>query len=90
IIPNAAVLIAGGPNQDNGRKFIDYLLTSEVEQALAESEAAQMPLRPDVPVPQNFKRVDEIMAMDVDYAKLGEILEDLAPGFLKQWVDQNQ
>ncbi len=36
------------------------------------------------------KTLDEIKAMQVDYAKLGEILEDLAPGYLKQWVDQNQ
>ncbi len=89
IIPNAAVLIADCPNLDNGRAFIDYLLTPEVEQALAESEAVQMPLRPGVSVPDDLTRVEDIKAMQVDYAKLGDILEDLAPGFLKSWVDQN-
>src|SRR5262245_4931924 len=49
IIPNCAVRIAGGPNADAGRQFIDYLLRPETEQALAASEAAQMPLRPGVP-----------------------------------------
>jgi ABC-type Fe3+ transport system substrate-binding protein len=27
IVPNAAVLIANGPNSANGRKFIEYLMT---------------------------------------------------------------
>src|SRR5437773_8589620 len=36
IVPNCAVLIAGAPNLQNGKRFIDYLLTPEVEQALAQ------------------------------------------------------
>ena len=89
IVPNAAVLIARGPNAENGRKFIDYLLTAEVEKALAES-AAQMPLRSGVPVPSNVKRVDEIKTMTVDYAKLGVRLDELSRGFLKAWVDKQK
>lgn len=87
IVPNAAVLIAHGPNPENGRKFMDYLLSAEVEQALAESEAAQMPLRPGVPVPQGVKRVNEIKAMSVDYGKLAARLEELSKGWLKAWAD---
>ena len=86
IVPNAAVLIANGPNPENGKKFIEYLATAAVEQALAESEAAQMPLRPGVPVPPGVKRVEEIKAMAVDYEKLGARLEDLAAGFLRTWA----
>lgn len=86
IVPNAAVLIANGPNPKNAKKFIDYLMTTEVEKALAESEAAQMPLRPGVPLPANVKRVDEIKAMPVDYEKLGARLEELSRGFLKDWA----
>ena len=89
IVPNAAVIIANGPNPENGRKFINYLLTAEVEQALAESEAAQMPLRPGVPVPPGVKRENEIKAMAVDYEKLGARLEGLANGFLRDWVSRN-
>lgn len=86
IVPNAAVLIAIGPNPENGQKFIDYLLTAEVEKALAESEAAQMPLRPGVPVPSGVKRVEEIKTMTVDYEKLGARLEQLTAGFLRTWA----
>lgn len=85
IVPNAAVLVANGPNPENGKKFIDYLLSAAVEQSLAQSEAAQMPLRPGVPVPSGVRSVEEIKAMPVDYEKLGARLEELAAGFLRTW-----
>lgn len=86
IVPNAAVLIANAPHTDNGKKFMDYLLTAEVEKALAESEAAQMPLRHGVSVPPSVKRVEEIKIMSVDYEKLGTRLDELSRGFLKEWA----
>lgn len=88
IVPNAAVLIANAPHADNGRKFIDYLLSAEAEQALAAGEGAQMPLRPGVPVPANVKRVEEVKTMSVDYEKLAGRLEELSRGFLKEWADK--
>ncbi len=88
IVPNAAVLIANGPSPENGKKFIDYLLTPEVEKALAESEAAQMPLRPSVTVPPSVMRVSDIKAMSVDYARLATRLEALSKGWLKEWAAQ--
>jgi len=92
VVPNAVVLIAGGPNGENGKKFIDYLLRPETEAALARSEAAQMPLRSDVPLPETFpfRPVTEIKAMAVDYSALAGKLETLSQGFLKEWVDRNQ
>jgi len=85
VMPNAAVLIQGAPHDANGRRFIDFLLSSHVEEQLATS-AAQMPLRSGVPVPAGVKRVGEIKAMNVDYEKLGERMEKLVVGFLKDWV----
>jgi iron(III) transport system substrate-binding protein len=92
VMPNAVVLIAGGPNGENGKKLIDYLLRAETEAALARSEAAQMPLRSDVQLPRGFpfKPVAQLNAMSVDYGTLGDRLEAISGGFLKQWVDENQ
>ena len=84
IIPNAAVLIRNGPNADAGKRFIDYLLRPETEQALAESEAAQMPVRSGINVPEHVRPLDEITHMQVDYGKLAELLEQLSLGFLKE------
>lgn len=89
VIPNSVVLISGGPNPDGGRKFIDYLLLPKTEQALAESEAAQMPVRPGVPVPGGMTPLEQLKPMPVDYAILGSLLEQLAAGYLKDWVDRN-
>jgi len=92
IVPNAAVLIARGPNTENGKKFIDYLLRGETEATLARSEAAQMPLRSDVELPDGFpfKSISQLKAMSVDYGALADKLEEISGGFLKQWVDENQ
>jgi iron(III) transport system substrate-binding protein len=92
VIPNAVLLVAGGPNSENGKKFIDYLLRAETEAALARSEAAQMPLRSDVELPDEFpfKSVAQLEPMSVDYGTLADTLEKLSAGFLKQWVDENQ
>lgn len=89
IIPNAAVLIRGGPNPGAGRQFIDYLLRPETEQALAESGAAQMPLRKGVPLPAHVRPLDEITPMQVDYGELAGLLEKLSAGFLKEWSERN-
>jgi len=86
IIPNAAVLIAGAPHAVQGKRFIDYLLSPETEQALAESDAAQMPVRPGVPVPEGMVRLEQITPMRVDYMTLASKLDELNNGFLKEWV----
>jgi iron(III) transport system substrate-binding protein len=92
VMPNAVVLIEGGPHSANGKKFIDYLLRAETEAALARSEAAQMPLRSVVELPDGFpfKSVAELKAMSVDYSTLADKLEEISGSFLKPWVDENQ
>jgi iron(III) transport system substrate-binding protein len=86
IVPNCAVLIANGPNPDIGRRFIDYLLQPETEKALAESEAAQIPLRPGISVPEVVPSIERLKPMAVNYASLAGLLETLSKGYLKQWV----
>ncbi len=89
IVPNAAVLIRGAPNPERGRQLIDYLLRPATEQALAESEAAQMPLRAGVKTPSHIRPLEGITPMKVDYGKLADLLEELSAGFLKEWVEKN-
>jgi iron(III) transport system substrate-binding protein len=91
LVPNCVLLVAGGPSPDNGKRFIDYLLQAKTETALARSEAAQIPLRSDVALPDAFPfpPVSALKAMPVDYATLGGKLEELSRGYLKDWVDRN-
>ncbi len=65
------------------------MLTPEVEQALAESEAAQIPVRPGVRVPDGVRSLESITPMRVDYMELAPILERISRSYLKEWVDRN-
>ncbi|MBI1866806.1 MAG: extracellular solute-binding protein [Methylocystis sp.] len=84
IVPNAAVLIAGSPHQDAGKKLIDYLLSKETERKLAFSDAAQIPLHPGVATPPGLQPIDKIKAMQVDYAAIAAKLQAIQ-SFLKSW-----
>jgi iron(III) transport system substrate-binding protein len=85
IVPNAAVLIAGSPHQEAGKKLIDYLLSSETERKLALSDAAQIPLHPGVAAPSQLKPIASIKVMKVDYAAIAAKLQAIQP-FLKSWA----
>jgi iron(III) transport system substrate-binding protein len=85
VIPNAAALIRGGPNPDNGKKLIEYLVSKETERKLAFADCAQIPLHPGVATPKEIKPIEQIKTMKVDYAKLGAKLQAIQP-ILKEWV----
>ncbi len=45
-LPNTLGIIKGCPNPEGARKLIDFLLSPEIETALAEGESHQLPLNP--------------------------------------------
>jgi iron(III) transport system substrate-binding protein len=45
IVPNTVALVAGGPNPDEGRALVDYLLSRDTEKALLEANWIQLSLR---------------------------------------------
>ncbi len=85
IVPNAVALIRGGPNADNGKKLIEYLVSKETERKLAVADCAQIPLNPGVTPPKELKPIEQIRAMKVDYANLAAKLQSIQP-VLKEWV----
>ena len=85
IVPNAVVLIKGAPHPSNARKLMDYLLSKETEQKLAFADCAQIPLHADVETPSEVKDIDQIKAMEIDYAAVARKLLEIQP-FLKSWV----
>jgi iron(III) transport system substrate-binding protein len=87
LLPNAAMLIRGGPNPEAGRLLIDYLLSEETERKLAASDAAQIPLHADVPVPEGVPSIDGMAVTDVDYAEVARLLPEIQP-MLQEWVDE--
>ncbi len=83
VVPTAVVLIKNAPHPARARELIDFLLTPEVEKALAE-RAAHMPLRKDVHV-EGVPDLAGVRAMKVDYADLATEIARLEP-WLRQWV----
>ncbi len=45
LIPNTLMIVRGGPNPDNARRLVDWLLRAETESKLAAAASAQIPLR---------------------------------------------
>jgi iron(III) transport system substrate-binding protein len=85
IMPNMVVMIKGGPHPEPAKQLIDYLLSAEVEEQLALSPAAQMPLGPGVKTPERGPTLASVKGMDVDYVQVAEMLEKIQP-FLSTWV----
>jgi iron(III) transport system substrate-binding protein len=77
VMPNMVSLIAGAPHPAEAKQMIDYLLSHDVEAMLAQSEAVQIPVRPSVPGPENFPRIDGFSPMTLDYAKAAARVEDV-------------
>jgi ABC-type Fe3+ transport system substrate-binding protein len=72
VIPAALVLIQNGPNPEQGKRFIDFLLRSDMQKLLGENQV----------VPS----LDKIKPMEVDFSKLESESKELSRGFLSRWV----
>src|SRR5215210_683948 len=86
IVPNTVSLIKSSPNNENGKKVIDFLLSVETEKMLAES-CAQMPLHKGVAVPSTVPSLDNIVPMKVNYAEVAQKSEQIKE-YLQQWARQ--
>jgi iron(III) transport system substrate-binding protein len=85
IVPNAALLIAGSPHPEAGKKLIDYLLSTETERKLAFSDAAQIPLHAGVQTPPELRPIEKLKIMKVDYSAIARKMLEIQP-FLKNWA----
>lgn len=77
VMPNMVSFIANAPHPEEGRRLIDYLLSSDVERQLAQSAAVQIPLHAGVPGPKNIPSIDTFKPMTLDYAKAASRVEDV-------------
>lgn len=84
VMPTVVVLMKGAPHPQAGKRFIDYLLSAEVERELAR-RAAHMPLGTQAPEGFAIPSIDQIRAMRVDYARVAETMERIQP-WLREWV----
>ncbi len=75
LIPNTVARIAGGPNPENARKLIDFLLSDEAESILAHHQRGHIPLKAEIDRPEYVLVPGEFETMSVDFAVIGEAVE---------------
>jgi len=78
-IPNTVALIKGSPNQAGGKRLIDFLLSTDVEAALAKGNSHQIPLNPAVHVelPPQILTPREAKPMQVDWEKAADLWDEV-------------
>jgi len=74
VFPNTVMMIHGAPHPEEAKKLIDFLLSTKVEEKLAEV-ALQMPLKKSSSVPEYVPKVEEIKPMNISFEEIYEKLE---------------
>ena len=76
LLPNTIALVKGGPHPEAGAKLLRWMVSPSIEQQLAESRSAQIPLRPGVPVPAEprlqWRPGEDFGVMAIDWQTVGE------------------
>jgi iron(III) transport system substrate-binding protein len=86
LIPNTVGLIKGAPNLEEAKQFIDYLLSPEVEEALAHASSRQIPLRDGIPTPGDMPMFSEIVRMMVLPQDIAEKMEESSSWLQKYFI----
>ncbi|MDP7245319.1 MAG: ABC transporter substrate-binding protein [Planctomycetota bacterium] len=88
LIPNTACLILNAPHPENGKRFLDFLLSEEVEAILASADSEQIPLRPTVPTPEHIQLPGkDFRAMAVDWEAAALELEARQDDFKELFLE---
>jgi len=82
-IPNTLAIVKDCPNPDAAKKLVDYLLSADVEKALANGPSAQIPLNNTLEMPLQVESPKTVKAMEVDFEKVVDKW-DTAAEFLRQ------
>ncbi len=74
-LPNSVALIRGAPHPEAAKRFIDFLLSEEIELLLANSRARQIPLGPvdESKLPEEVIELKAWAADGVDLTKAAEV-----------------
>jgi iron(III) transport system substrate-binding protein len=78
LLPNTLAVVKGAPHPNAAERLIDYLLSPEVETALAEGPSAQIPLNLLTPVQSRVVDRFALHAMDVDYEMASRVFSEAA------------
>ncbi len=77
-IPNTLAILKGCPHPAEARRLVDYLLRPEIEEQLANSPSAQIPLHPQASGTARVQSQATIRAMQVDFAEAAARWKEVA------------
>jgi iron(III) transport system substrate-binding protein len=77
VVPNMVALLAKAQHRNSGKKLIDFLLSSESEELLAQSEAAQIPLHIYMRSAPHLPNLSSVEPLNIDYAEAAKRVEDV-------------
>ncbi len=60
-------LVAGAPNQDLGKRFIDYVLSPQHQDLFAKSGSYRVALHPQAKIPEEYVTADEVDLIDLNF-----------------------
>jgi iron(III) transport system substrate-binding protein len=72
LIPNSIALIKDNPHPEQGKLLIDFVLSREVEQLLANSSSAQLPVRKGITPRDEVSGILSAKIMDADFEEAYE------------------
>jgi iron(III) transport system substrate-binding protein len=84
LVPNAVLIVRGGPHPDTAKRLVDYLLSPDTERKLAVADCAQLPLHAGVEPPPEVSPISELRLMAVDTARVAAKMEEIRP-LLEEW-----
>src|SRR5262249_55732564 len=82
-IPNTVALVKGAPHPKAAGALADYLLSPDVESALAKGPSAQIPLNPKTPAVPRLETPKTVHALDVALSAT-DTMWDTLPAFVAE------
>ena len=83
MVPSPVAILKDGPNKDMAKKFVDYILTQEAQQMIADS--GTVPVRSDVKMPEKYNLPAPDVAIStgikIDYTEVMTKKEELVQKF---------
>lgn len=87
VIPNTVAILREAPHLEAAQRLVDFILSPAVEESLAASRSAQIPVRVSVPRPENVKGFDDFRVMQVDFDKVGGAMSERHELFKEMFLD---
>ena len=84
LIPNTVAILDGAPHREAAERFVDWVLSKDVEERLAHARSAQIPVRPDVPRPAHVR--SDFAVMQVSYVAIGKEIANRTERFNEMFL----